>query len=160
MIRVVIIEENRSFGDVNAPRVLGYQLHPRRSPRRENVIRINNSNSPSPSSFHSIRIRTIPPPHRFRSTNFSRWRYHSREHCILLPCATKLFPPFLTCPSFRCRKAWGTPKYSPISRTRAHVLDYKTFEKFRYYFFITWTGNFAPSFFLSSSSKRNFKSCI
>lgn len=37
--------------DINAPRVLGYQLHPRCSPRRENVIRINNSNSLLPLFF-------------------------------------------------------------------------------------------------------------
>lgn len=68
VIRVVIIEENRFFSDVNAPRVLGYQLHPRRSPRRENVIRINNSNSPPPplptqfayAQFHPL-IASVRP---------------------------------------------------------------------------------------------------
>lgn len=45
---------------MSVPHVLGYQLHPRRSLRRENVIRINNSSHPLPYSL-SIRLHTIPP---------------------------------------------------------------------------------------------------
>lgn len=45
---------------MSVPRVPGYQLHPRCSLRRENVIRINNSSHPLPHSL-SIRIHTIPP---------------------------------------------------------------------------------------------------
>lgn len=100
------------------PRVLGYQLHSRRSPRRENVIRINNSNPPSPlptqfayAQFH---------PRRFRSTNFSRWRYHSREYCVPLPCATELFPPFLACPSPRLPEDMKVQIFTNLS-TRARL---------------------------------------
>lgn len=60
-MRAIVFEENRR--PTGAPRVLRYQLHPRRCPRRENVIRINNNShhSPSPSLSLPVGARTIPP---------------------------------------------------------------------------------------------------
>lgn len=64
-IRALVFEENRRpTGDVSIPCVLRYQLHPRRCPRRENVIRINNNSHsiPLPPSLSpSVRARTIRP---------------------------------------------------------------------------------------------------
>lgn len=89
--------------NISTSRVLGYQLHPLCSLRRENVIRINNSNHPFPipSQFTYIHNSTLAA---------SVCRTFPDGANILWSIVLR----FLAQPNFshpclspRCRKAWG-----------------------------------------------------